>query len=95
MHSLMRARMELWTHTNHKVIAENLMAPDKGSRWCLQPITPLVLLLAPRRNWTDIMKPSAVSETHHLTLKRAEFFQARGHAGRVWRRFSKRAEKAV
>ena len=46
-------------------ISDNLLTMP-GSRWCLRPITPLELLVVPRKEWNDMLRLTAVSDLRAL-----------------------------
>ena len=47
------------------------------ARWCLQPVSQLEILVVPRKEWNEAMRPSSLSELKELTAAKAAFFQAR------------------
>jgi len=56
-----------------EVIIENLLTAS-DARWCLQPITPLDLLVVPRKDWQDTLRSTSLAELRELTQARAVFF---------------------
>ena len=58
-----------------EVLSENLL-PHAHSRWCIKPITHLELLVVPRREWVDTLRPAALSSLREISAAKAAFFEA-------------------
>jgi len=55
-------------------VTQSLLASDIKARWCLQPVTPLELLVLTRRDWNEIIKPGAAAALKQHVTRKAGFF---------------------
>ena len=55
-------------------ISDNLL-PHPWSRWCIKPITHLELLVMPRKEWVETLRPASLSTMREIGGTRAAFFE--------------------
>jgi hypothetical protein len=56
-------------------ITENLLA-HPGTRWYLQASNQLEMIVIPRKEWSEVLRPEALKALHQLLRARATFFQS-------------------
>ena len=58
-------------------ITGNLLAPISKARWCLLPTSTLEVLIFPRKDWADCLKPQTLAFAAELAKSKGNFFWER------------------
>ena len=60
-----------------ELIIDSLLPPNACCRWCLQPASDTAeLVIFPRKEWSEVLRPRTLNELHELSLLKQDFFRS-------------------